>query len=281
MIKMERQGLSSKIQDMNLHKYLCHKFMTDEGPAIRKKVCGLKTPTGETNVNPTFKEFLNLAALEYRESVMVADGKNKMNQTAGEGNPKCEKVKKKEGFIKCYCCGTNGHKLNACTMEKVNLSCTFCGNTGSHNTQACRKKEAREKNKKSPATSPHRVRSQSPSGRRRSQTPSAALSTNSATVRHNLNRVTVTYHKDVKDMSYTVNNTVKSSGNLRKLIAKLSALRTGKTCKETITLLPPTPQHRAEAEPEPETSPWRNNHRSWRRVPRGIRTDQRFLLHLR
>ena len=236
MIKMECQGLSSKIQDMNLHEYLCHKFMTDEGPAFRKKVCGLKTPTGETNVNPTFKELLNLAALEYRESVMVADGKNKVNQTAGGGNPRREKVKKKEGFIKCYCCGANGHKLNACTMEKANLTCTFCGNTGSHNTQACRKKEAGEKNKKSPAASPHRARSQSPSGGRRSQTPAAALSTNSATIRHNLNRVTITYHKDVKDMSYTVNNTVKSSGNLRKLIAKLSALRTGKTCKETITL---------------------------------------------
>ena len=84
--------------------------------------------------------------------------------------------------------------------------------------------------------SPHRARSQSPSGGRRSQTPAAALSTNSDTVRHNLNRVTITYHKDVKDMSYTVNNTVKSSGNLRKLIAKLSALRTGKTCKDTISL---------------------------------------------
>ena len=73
-------------------------------------------------------------------------------------------------------------------------------------------------------------------GGRRSQTPAAALSTNSATVRHNLNRVNITYHKDVKNMSYTVNNTVKSSGNLRKLITKLSALRTGKTFKETITL---------------------------------------------
>ena len=48
--------------------------------------------------------------------------------------------------------------------------------------------------------------------------------------------MTVTYHKDVKDTAYTVNNTVKSSGKLRKLIVKLSALRTGKTCKETITL---------------------------------------------
>ena len=170
MIKMERQGLSSKIQDMNLHEYLCHKFMTDEGPAFRKKVCGLKTPTGETNVNPTFKELLNLAALEYRESVMVADGKNKVNQTAGGGNPKHEKVKKKEGFIKCYCCGTNGHKSNACTVEKANLSCTFCSNTGSHNTQACRKKEAGEK-KEVARVFPHRARSQSPSGRRRSQTP--------------------------------------------------------------------------------------------------------------
>ena len=37
-------------------------------------------------------------------------------------------------------------------------------------------------------------------------------------------------------MSYTVNNTVRSTGNLRKLIAKLSALRTGKNFKETITL---------------------------------------------
>ena len=98
------------------------------------------------------------------------------------------------------------------------------------------KKEAVEKNKKLPAASPHRARSQSPSRGRRSQTPAAALSTNSATIRHNLNRVTVTYHKDVKDTAYTVNNTVKSSGKLRKLIAKLSALRTGKTCKETITL---------------------------------------------
>ena len=112
----------------------------------------------------------------------------------------------------------------------------FCSNTGSHNTQACRKKEAGEKSKKSPESSPHRARSQSPTGGRRSQTPAAALSTNSATVRHNLNRVNITYHKDVKNMSYTVNNTVKSSGNLRKLIAKLSALRTGKTYKETITL---------------------------------------------
>ena len=123
MIKMERQGLSSKIQDMNLHKYLCHKFMTDEGPAFRKKVCGLKTPTGETNVNPTFKELLNLAALDYRESIMVADGKNKVNQTGAI--PKREKVKKKENFIKCYCCGANGHKSSTCTMEKANLSCTF------------------------------------------------------------------------------------------------------------------------------------------------------------
>ena len=119
MIKMERQGFSSKIQDMNLHEYLCHKFMTDEGPAFRKKVCGLKTPTGETNVNPTFKELLNLAALEYRESVMVTEGKNKVNQTAGGGNPKREKVKKKEGFIKCYCYGANGHKSNTCTVEKA------------------------------------------------------------------------------------------------------------------------------------------------------------------
>ena len=235
MIKMERQGLSSKIQDMNLHKYLCHKFMTDEGPAFRKKVCGLKTPTGETNVNPTFKELLNLAALDYRESIMVADGKNKVNQTGAI--PKREKVKKKENFIKCYCCGANGHKSSTCTVEKANLSCTFCSNTGSHNTQACRKKEAGEKSKKSPESSPHRARSQSPTGGRRSQTPAAALSTNSATVRHNLNRVNITYHKDVKNMSYTVNNTVKSSGNLRKLIAKLSALRIRrKTFKETITL---------------------------------------------
>ena len=242
MIKMERQGFSSKIQDMNLHKYLCHKFMTDEGLAFRKKVCGLKTPTGETNVNPTFKELLNLAALEYRESVMVVEGKNKVNQTAGGGNPKCEKVKKKEGFIKCYECGANGHKLNTCTVEKANLTCTFCGNTGSHNTQACRKKEAGEKNKKSPAASPHRARSQYPSGRRRSQTPEAALSTNSATIRHNLNRVTVTYHKDIKDTAYTVNNTVKSSGKLRKLIAKLSALRNGKRPLHW-TRVPPVPSY--------------------------------------
>ena len=59
--------------------------MSDEGPAFRKKVCGLKTPTGETNHNPTFKELLNLAALEYRESVMTSEGKNKVNQTSGGG----------------------------------------------------------------------------------------------------------------------------------------------------------------------------------------------------
>ena len=221
MIKMERQGFSSKIQDMNLHEYLCHKFMTDDGPSFCKKVCGMKTSTGETNVNPTFKELLNLVALEYRESVMVAEGKNKVNQTAGGGNPKCEKLKKKEGFIKCYACGANGHKSNTCTVEKANLTCTFCGNTSSHNTQACRKKEVGEKNKKSPAAFPHRARSQSPSGGCRSQTPAAALSTNSATIRHNLNRVTVTYDKHVRDTAYTINNTVKSSGKLRKLIAKL------------------------------------------------------------
>ena len=99
MIKMEHQGLSAKIQDMGVHKMLCHKFMSDEGPAFHKKICGLKTPTGETNHNHTFKEQLNLVALEYRESVMTSESKNKVNQTGG-GTPKWEKFKKKEGFIK-------------------------------------------------------------------------------------------------------------------------------------------------------------------------------------
>ena len=121
-------------------------------------------------------------------------------------------------------------------MDKANLSCTYCNNSGSHITQASRKKEAGDKKKKSPAASPHRERSQSPAGGHRSQTQATALSTNSATVRHTLNRVTLTYHKDVRDKADTVKNTIKSSGNLRKLIAKLSALRTGKTSKETITL---------------------------------------------
>ena len=89
--------------------------------------------------------------------------------------------------------------------------------------------------KKLPAASPYRERSQSPAGGQRSQTPATALNTNSAIVRHSLNRVTVSHHKDVRDKACTI-NTIKSSGNLRKLIAKLSALRTGKTSKETITL---------------------------------------------
>ena len=153
-----------------------------------------------------------------------------------EAQAKRNRTKKKEGgFIKCYSCGANGHKSNTCTVDMANLSCSFCQNTGSHNTQACRKKEAGDKKKKSPAASPHRERSQSPAGGQRSQTPATALSTNSAIVRHSLNRVSVSHHKDVRDKAYTI-NTIKSSGNLRKLITKLSALRTGKTSKETITL---------------------------------------------
>ena len=230
IIKMECHRLSAKLNDMGMHEILCHKLMSDEGPSFRKKVCCLKTATGEANTNPTFKELLNLAALEHRETVMTSESKKQVNQTGG-AQPKRDRTKKKEGFIKCYLCGANGHKSNGCTVDKANLSCTFCQNTGSHNTQACRKKEAGDK-KKSPAASPHTERSQSPAGRHRSQTPGTALSTNSAIVRHTLNRVTVSHHKDVRDKAYTI----KSSGNLRKLIAKLSALRTGKTSKETITL---------------------------------------------
>ena len=235
MIKMECQGLSAKLNDMGVHKILCHKFMSDEGPSFRKKVCCLKTATGEANKNPTFKELLNLAALEHRETVMTLESRKQVNQTSG-AQPKHDRTRKKEGgFIKCYLCGANGHKSNACTVDKANLSCTFCQNTGSHNMQACRKKEVGDKKKKSPAASPHRERSQSPAGGHRSQTPATALSTNSAIVKHTLNRVTISHHKDVIDKAYTI-NTIKSSGNLRKLIAKLSALRTGKTSKETKTL---------------------------------------------
>ena len=112
MIKMEHQGLSAKLNGMGMHEILCHKFMSDEGPSFRKKVCCLKTATGEANTNPTFKELLNLAALEHRETVMTLESRKQVNQTGG-AQPKRDRTKKKKGFIKCYLCGANGHKSNA------------------------------------------------------------------------------------------------------------------------------------------------------------------------
>ena len=83
MIKMERQGLSTKLNDMGVHEILCHKFMLDEGPNFRKKVCCLKTATGEANKNPMFMELLNLAALEHRETVMTSESRKQVKQTGG------------------------------------------------------------------------------------------------------------------------------------------------------------------------------------------------------
>ena len=233
MIKLELQAMAANLDKINLHELLCHKLMSDEGPDFRKKVVSLKTATGEPNMNPSYKELMNLASLEYREKVMMSENKKLVNNTGG-GQTRCERKKKSKGFMKCFSCGANGHKSNACTVEKSALACSFCQNTNSHNTAACRKKDA-EKKKKSPASSPHRERSQSPAGGRHSQTPATALSTNSAIVRHNLNRVGVKYHKDVENKSFTMNS-LKSSGKLRKLTAKMSAARTGRTSKETITL---------------------------------------------
>ena len=278
MIKMERQGLSAKLNDMGVHKILCHKFMSDEGPAFRKKVCCLKTPTGETNHNPTFKELLNLAALEYRETIMTSENKKQVNQTGG-ALPKRDRAKKKEGFIKCFLCGANSHKSNACTVDKANLSCTFCQNTGSHNTQACRKKEAGDKKKKSPVASPHRERSQSPAGGRRSQTP--AISTehklcNSQAhpeqsnsqlpqgrqrqgLHHQQHHQVIRQPEKAHCEIVSSEDWKNQQGNHYTGLWRL--------------LFPPTPQHRTEATLEPETSPWRDNHRSWRRIPRGLWTD--------
>ena len=232
MIKLELQAMSANLDKINLHELLCHKLMSDEGPAFRKKVVSLKTATGEPNMNPSYKELMNLASLEYRETVMTTENKKLVNSTGGGQTRRDKNKNKKEGFMKCFSCGANGHKSNTCTVEKSALTCSHCQNSGSHNTAACRKKEG-DKKKKSPASSPHRERSQSPAGGGHSQTPATVLSTNSAIVRHSLNRVGVKYHKDVKDKAYTVNS-LKSG--LRKLIAKMSAARTGRTSKETITL---------------------------------------------
>ena len=235
MIKLELQAMSANLDKINLHKLLCHKLMSDEGPDFRKKkLVSLKTATGEPNMNPSYKELMNLASLEYREKVMMTESKKLVNSTGG-GQPRHKKNRsKKEGFMKCFSCGANGHKSNTCTVEKSALTCSHCQNSGSHNTAACRKKDAKKK-KKSPASSPHRERSQSPAGGRYSQTPATVLSTNSTIVRHSLNCVGVKYHKDVENKSYTINS-LKSSDKLRKLIAKMSAARTGRTSKETITL---------------------------------------------
>ena len=129
-------------------------------------------------------------------------------------------------------------RANQCTIEKSTLSCTHCNSTSSHNTAACRKKDGVKK-QKSPLSSPHRDRSQSPAGGKRSPTPAAAaLKSNSATIKHTLNRVSVKFRQmEVKNQSFKVNSSLSSAnGSLRTMIAKMSSARTGKTSKERITL---------------------------------------------
>ena len=74
---------------------------------FRKKVVSLKTATGEPNMNPSYKELMNLASLEYREKVMTSENKKLVNSTGG-GQTRREKKKKSEGFMKYFSCGANG-----------------------------------------------------------------------------------------------------------------------------------------------------------------------------
>ena len=124
-------------------------------------------------------------------------------------------------------------------VEKSTLSCTHCNSMSSHNTAACRKKDRVKKKQKSPSSSPHRDRFQSPAAGKRSPTPAAAaLKSNSATIKHTLNRVSIKFRQmDVKNQSFKVNSSFSSTnGSLRTMIAKMSSARTGKTSKERITL---------------------------------------------
>ena len=82
--------MSANLHKISLHKLLCHKLMSDEGPAFRKQVVSLKTATGEPNMNLSYKELMNLASLEYRETVMTSENKKLVNSTGG-GQTKCKK----------------------------------------------------------------------------------------------------------------------------------------------------------------------------------------------
>ena len=130
--------------------------------------------------------------------------------------------KKKESFVKCYTCGSIGHKSNACTVEKSSLSCTHCQTTSSHNMAALAGRKTETNRNKSLPLHPHTETDHSLLlGGKRSQTPAAsALSSNNATIIHNLNRVSVKIHKmDVRDKAYKVNLSSSASGKLRTMVA--------------------------------------------------------------